>query len=75
MEKKIITHHEFPPIPIRTFDWCAMRDGDDECGHRHGWGRTKAEAIEDLLRLEDEDREYQEDMAAQVALAMQEMTR
>ena len=75
MAKEIRTHHEFPPIPIRTFDWCAYRDGDDENGHSHGWGRTKAEAIEDLLRLEDEENEYQEDMAAQAALAGQEMTR
>ena len=72
--RKIITHHEFPPIPIRTFDWCAYRDGDEESGH-YGWGRTKAEAIEDLLRLEDEENEYQEDLAAQAALAVQEMTR
>ena len=73
--RKIITHHEFPPIPMRQFDWVAYRDGDDEHGHRHGWGPTKQAAIDDLLRLEDEENEWLEDRAAQVALATQEARR
>ena len=27
--KAIITHFEYPPIPIRDFDWSAVRDGYD----------------------------------------------
>lgn len=47
----IITVHVFPPIPIRTSDWCAYRDPEVT---PYGWGRTEAEAIADLLALEDE---------------------
>ena len=52
-ERKIITHHVYPPIPIRTSDWCAYRDGDEEVSGRYGWGRTEAEAVADLLEMED----------------------
>lgn len=52
-----ITSYEHPPIPVRNFDWRAYVDGDEEITRRHGWGRTEAEAIEnlkDILRGEQE---------------------
>jgi len=52
-EKPIVTTYVFPPIPVRTSDWCAYRDGDEEKGE-YGWGRTKGEAIADLKRYEEE---------------------
>lgn len=51
--KKIITTNVFPPIPIRDFDWCAYFDGEEDGGH-YGYGRTEAEAVSDLHRLEQE---------------------
>ena len=50
---RIITHHEYPPIPIRSFDWCAYRDGREEEGN-YGWGPTKEAAIADLLANEED---------------------
>jgi hypothetical protein len=44
---KIITTNIFPPIPVRTFDWCAYFDGQEEAGH-YGYGATEQEAIVDL---------------------------
>ena len=26
---RVITSHVYPPIPIRTCDWCAWYDGDE----------------------------------------------
>jgi len=47
-ERRMITHHVFPPIPIRTSDWCAYYDDigpeDGPCG----WGATEEDAIRDL---------------------------
>jgi hypothetical protein len=47
---KLITHHVFPPIPIRQFDWTAYDDnlGCEE-GCPVGWGSTEAEATADLM--------------------------
>lgn len=45
---KINTHHIFPPIPIRDFDWSAT-DDNYEPGCPIGYGRTEQEAIADLL--------------------------
>lgn len=39
-----------PPIPLRSFDWCAYYDGSEEDGDR-GWGTTKEEAVKNLLEL------------------------
>lgn len=47
-ELNIKTEHVYPPIPIRSFDWCAWFDGMDEETRGHGWGKTEAEAIADL---------------------------
>lgn len=45
---EIITDHVHPPIPIRSFDWCAYFDSYGEDGPR-GWGETEAAAIADLI--------------------------
>lgn len=56
----------YPPIPIRSFDWCAIDantydgdwDGEAECyvsKSAQGEGATKMEAINDLIdQLEEE---------------------
>ncbi len=49
---KVIISEVYPPIPIRQFDWCAMFDDDepDDEGHMLcGYGRTRADALSDLL--------------------------
>lgn len=45
--RKIVTSHEYPPIPIRSMDWLAYFDGDEE--GPQGWGPTKEAAIADLI--------------------------
>jgi len=47
-KRKIVTSFIHPPIPIRTVDWCAWFDGEEE-GGVVGYGATEADAIEDLL--------------------------
>jgi hypothetical protein len=43
---RIVTHYEYPPIPVRHFDWCAHYDDPEgPTGH----GATEQEAINDLL--------------------------
>ena len=50
---RIVTQYVYPPIPIRTHDWCACIEGHEEDGP-YGWGATEAEAIADLRdKLED----------------------
>lgn len=49
--RKIITTHVYPPIPDRRNDWSAHFDGEEE--GLAGWGRTEAEAVEDL-KAQDE---------------------
>ncbi len=56
MTDKIITVHQYPPIPVRMFDWMAHRDGW-EPGEVYGTGATEAEAIADLLDAEAEQYE------------------
>lgn len=52
---KIVTIHDYPPIPVRCFDWCAHLDGYDSApdsgivGNWLGHGETKEAAIADLL--------------------------
>jgi len=48
---EIKTEHVYPPIPIRSFDWCAWFDDTDEETRRQGWGATEAEAIESLKEM------------------------
>lgn len=43
----IVTHYDFPPLPIRSYDWSAVTS-NYEPGDQIGYGATEAEAIEDL---------------------------
>jgi len=61
---RIITSHVYPPIPDRHWDWCAYREGNEENTHAYGWGNTEDEAVADMLRLEQEEAEYEEEMQA-----------
>lgn len=51
-DRKVVTSHVFPPIPLRQFDWCAYFDGDEE--GPQGWGGTEDAAIVDLLQTVEE---------------------
>lgn len=46
--RTIRTHHEFPPIPLRDFDWVAVDDLNYEPGQPVGYGPTEDAAIKDL---------------------------
>lgn len=46
-------HFVYPPIPDRQFDWQAVR-GSYDLGDKVGFGRTREEAIADLLEREAE---------------------
>jgi len=52
-EKEIITSFDYPPIPIRNYDWSAIRDYYD-AGDPIGHGRTEQEAIDNLKEQENE---------------------
>ncbi len=39
--------HDPPPIPIRSMDWMAWEDGQEERGS--AYGATRDEAVENLL--------------------------
>lgn len=52
-KENIITTHDYPPIPIRNYDWSAVREGY-EPGDPIGTGRTEQDAIDDLLCQEDD---------------------
>jgi hypothetical protein len=43
----IVTSHECPPIPVRSCDWCAYPEGEEEEG-RYGYGATEKRALIDL---------------------------
>jgi hypothetical protein len=55
--ERIITHFEYPPIPVRNMDWSAVTDNYDGAPDAHspiGRGETEEAAIEDLkAQLED----------------------
>ena len=62
---KIITSHHYQSIPARNDDWSAIDDdtydGAEDSGcNMVGWGKTEAEAIADLERLNQEEQEYRE---------------
>ena len=44
---KIVTTYECPPIPLRNYDWSAIRE-DYEAGDPIGCGKTEQDAINDL---------------------------
>jgi hypothetical protein len=46
--RKIVTHHTYPAIPIRQYDWCAFYEGEEEAGD-YGHGATEEEAIADFI--------------------------
>jgi hypothetical protein len=48
MPDKIIANFDYPPIPLRDFDWSAVTD-NYEPGCPIGHGPTKAAAIADLI--------------------------
>ena len=56
---KIVTHHVYPPIPIRRFDWSAttddydasFEDGEWRSSSPVGYGATEAEAVADLMQI------------------------
>ena len=50
---KVITTYEYPPIPIRDYDWSAVRWDYEPCG-LIGTGRNEQDAIDDLVRQENE---------------------
>lgn len=45
---EIVTSFLYPPIPIRSHDWCAYYDGQEEAGG-YGYGPTEADAINDFI--------------------------
>lgn len=45
---KIVVDFIRPSIPIRSFDYCAYYEGEEERGE-YGYGATEQEAIDDLL--------------------------
>jgi hypothetical protein len=47
---KIKTQCIYPPIPDRSFDWCAYDDATYEPGCPIGYGATEQEAIADLMK-------------------------
>lgn len=53
--RKIVTSHQYPPIPIRSYDWLAYFEGDEE--GPQGWGPTEEAAIADLIENYDEPEE------------------
>lgn len=57
--EQIIVVNKYPPIPIRTMDWCAYHDNDVELPWTYGWGATKAEALADLARMDQERAEVE----------------
>lgn len=60
---KIRTNFEYPPIPIRDYDWSAIDDDTyDGAPDSHcpiGRGRTEAQAIADLLEQLEYDGPYE----------------
>lgn len=50
---KIITTYEFQPIPLRDYDWLAIREDYDlrDCV---GTGKTEQDAVNDLFEKESE---------------------
>ena len=50
---KIITRYDYPPIPVRNYDWSAIREDYDE-GGLIGYGKTEQEAIDDLKAMANE---------------------
>lgn len=54
---KIVLSPQFPPIPVRKFDWAAYDDETYDIGQPTGLGATKEAAVADLLTQLDEQRD------------------
>jgi hypothetical protein len=56
----IRTNYDYPPIPVRQFDWSAIDDdtydGADDSSCPIGHGATEFDAIEDLLEQIDDEK-------------------
>ncbi len=52
-KNEIRTSFDYPPIPVRDYDWSAIRD-DYDSGDLIGYGRTEQEAIDNLKKQENE---------------------
>ena len=61
--RDIVLSFDYPPIPVRDFDWSAVDwntyDGAPDSGNRHqvGRGRTAEAALMDLLDILEGDEE------------------
>jgi len=52
----IFVKYDPPPIPDRRNDWSAVTKDYDGPGSPIGWGRTRIEAITDLVeQIEDQE--------------------
>jgi len=49
MIPKIATNYDYPPIPIRSMDWSAWYEGEEDEQMDVGTGPTEAAAILDLI--------------------------
>lgn len=74
MADRILTRFVYPPIPWRIFDWCAYREGHEEDGD-YGWGSTKEEAIDRLLKIEAERDDDQADAIVQAFEPLSKLAR
>lgn len=54
MKSKINVVQINPPIPSRSFDYCATRDGYEE-GDPIGYGATEEEAALKLIEVEEDN--------------------
>jgi hypothetical protein len=50
----VSVNYERPPVPTTACDWSAVIDGHEEYGP-YGRGRTKIDAVQDLLTRLEED--------------------
>ena len=66
---RIVTSHVYPPIPVRSYDWCAHYDGEEEAGG-YGWGSTEEEAVRDFLENCAEDHDQRLSIAADYVLGL-----
>lgn len=53
--RKIIISFEYPPIPLRTMDYCAYDENHVEDTNKYGWGSTPSEALRNLADILEEE--------------------
>jgi hypothetical protein len=56
---KIITHYRNPPIPVRSFDWTAYFEGQEDC--LVGCGKTELQALFDLYSQYTDQEQLKQD--------------